>query len=119
MEIMMLKIRFLGKPKIDLDNSNNFEQLGSKTYALICLLTLSQFKPMSRDKIIGYLWPDSNDDAAKYNLRYNLWLVKKSIDVDKHGESFLLVNKECCSINKSFDFSCDILSFAKAFFLSL
>lgn len=85
------------------------DPFGAKAYALICLLVLNENKYLSREKIIGYLWPDSTDDAARYNLRYNLWLVKKSIQRDRNGHGFLHVDKECCSINQEYEFVSDIL----------
>ena len=31
----------------------------------------------AREKLAAYLWPDSAASAAKYNLRYTLWQIKK------------------------------------------
>jgi DNA-binding SARP family transcriptional activator len=104
----MLKIHFFGKSKIEYDGHVIGEQLGTKAYALICLLVLTEHSHLSRDKIIGYLWPDSNGDAARYNLRYNLWQIKKAIDNDRDGHPFLLVDKETCGINPKYDFQSDI-----------
>lgn len=105
----MLDIRFLGKVTIKYNGQNIEEQLGSKAIALICLLALNHRKYMSREKLEGYLWPDSDTEAAKYNLRYNLWLVKKNIGKDKDGGAFLYIDNECCGINSKYKFKCDII----------
>ena len=54
------------------------------------------------------MWPDSITEAARYNLRYNLWLIKKNIGPDDNKNTFLYVDNECCSINKDYEFECDI-----------
>ncbi|MDD3704746.1 MAG: BTAD domain-containing putative transcriptional regulator [Clostridiaceae bacterium] len=110
----MLSINFLGKPRVEYNGKKLEEQLGSKAIVLICLLILNEKRYMSREKLEGYLWPDSSTDAARYNLRYNLWLIKKNIGPDHNGHQFLHVDSDCCSINKEYEFECDtfdIMSF--------
>lgn len=99
----------MGKTKFEYDGKSILEQLGNKTAALICLLTLNRNKYLSREKIIAYLWPDSNEEAAKYNLRFNLWLIKKNISVDSQGNPFLHVDKDCCGISEKYKYHCDIV----------
>lgn len=105
----MLRISFLGKTLVEYNGKNITELLGNKTIALLCMLASNDRKSVSREKIIAYLWPDSNEDAAKYNLRFNLWLIKKNIGVDEDGNSLLCVDKESCSINEDYKYTCDIL----------
>lgn len=105
----MLNIYFLGKLKFEFDGVDITEKMGNKTAALVAILMLQQNKDISREKIIAYLWPDSNEEAAKYNLRYNLWLLKKILMPDDNGEQFLKIDKEYCSINSKYSFNCDIL----------
>ena len=109
----MLNLSFLGKSKIEYDGKEIEDKLGNKAIALVCLLVLNERRYLSREKIIGYLWPDSNTDAAKYNLRYNLWLIKKNILEDKKNNSFIKVDTECCSINSKYEFNCDIINIMK------
>ncbi|WP_324822628.1 AfsR/SARP family transcriptional regulator [Sinanaerobacter sp. ZZT-01] len=109
----MLNICFLGKLRFEWKGEAIEDQLGAKAFALICLLVLNKNRYLSREKIIGYLWPDSNEEAARYNLRYNLWLIKKNIGTDERGNTFLHIDKECCGINKEFNFTCDILDIMK------
>lgn len=109
----MLNICFLGKSRFEYDGIGFGDQLGNKAVALICLLALNEKRYLSREKIIGYMWPDSNAEAAKYNLRYNLWLIKKNIAPDKNGHQFLRVDNDCCCINKDYEFECDIIDIIK------
>lgn len=75
----MLNIYFLGKSIIEYNSKRLEDQLGTKAIALICILLLNEERHLSREKIEGHLWPDSNTEAARYNLRYNLWVIKKNI----------------------------------------
>lgn len=106
---IMLNLYFLGKTRIECNGKSVSDNFRNKTIALICLLVLNHHKHLSREKILDYLWPDSSEEAAKNNLRYNLWLIKKSIGPNPDGEEFLIVNKEYCGINKKYVFQCDIL----------
>lgn len=105
----MLKISFLGKFKIQYKEEDITDKVGVKTIALLALLVLQENREICREKVIAYLWPDSNEDAAKYNLRYNMWLLKKLIPTDENGESFLRIDKDFCGINFNYSFKCDLL----------
>lgn len=109
----MLSISFLGKSRIEYNGRRLEDQLGSKAVVLICLLVLNEKRYMSREKLEGYLWPDSNTEAARYNLRYNLWLIKKNIGPDDNKHPFLYVDNDCCAINKDYEFECDIFDIIK------
>ena len=109
----MLSISFLGKSKIKYNGNSVHENLGGKAIALLCLFVLREDSYLSRKKIESLLWPDSNIEAAKYNLRYNLWLIKKNIGDNEHGNSFLQIDNKFCRINRDYDFKCDIKSIMK------
>ncbi len=109
----MLNMYFLGKSKIEYNDKQLEDNLGNKAIALLCLLALKNKGYLSREKLVSYLWPDSNIEAARYNLRYNLWLIKKNIGTDEKGNYFLQIDNEFCSINKEYEFNCDILYILK------
>lgn len=109
----MLNMYFLGKSKIEYNDELLEDNLGNKAIALLCLLVLKDKGYLSREKLVSYLWPDSYIEAARYNLRYNLWLIKKNIGTDEKGNSFLRIDNEFCSINKDYEFNCDILHILK------
>ncbi len=103
----MLTINLLGKGAIFYDNECISDKLSSKLVALICLLVLNKNRNMSKEKIIAYLWPDSDDEAAKSNLRFNLWNIKKTIPQSGEGEDFILSGKDFCRINEKYPYRCD------------
>lgn len=105
----MLRIRFLGEIAVEYQDEDITSKFGGKTLALLCLLVLNQGKTLSREKITAYLWPDSNEDAAKYNLRYNLWTIKKYIGCDSREIEFLHIDRDRCGITDGYEYECDIL----------
>lgn len=110
----MLKLFFLGKVRIERDGEDIFEKLGNKTAMLIALLIVQKNGSMSREKLFSYLWPDSNEEAAKGNLRYNLWKINKIIGKDEHNNALIESNKEFYTINGAYDFFCDVFEIASA-----
>ncbi|WP_160201619.1 MULTISPECIES: AfsR/SARP family transcriptional regulator [Anaerotruncus] len=102
----------MGNLKILYRGKDITTQLGSKACALIFLLMESKGKGLSREKIIAYLWPDSKEEAARYNLRYNLWEIKKIIKEDADGNLFLLSDNNACKINENYAYGCDFIEAA-------
>lgn len=81
----MLQIRLFGKPQVICDGTDITPELGNKGCALLCILFLRGGEYYAREKLAAYLWPDSAASAAKYNLRYTLWKIKKSTDIGEAG----------------------------------
>lgn len=96
-----------------LDDADVSDQISSKAAAIIALVLMRETRQMRRSDIISYLWSESSDDAAKYNLRFNLWQIKKAL-VQADGESLLLVSKDDIKVNPNFSFLCDISEIEQA-----
>ncbi len=105
----MLQINLLGKTRIVCNGELLDKQLSTKAQALVYLLIAHNGKFLSREKIMAYLWPDSTPEAARYNLRYNLWQLKKLLPQDPAGRSLVLSEKDGCSIDPHYSFQCDLL----------
>jgi len=103
----MLSINMLGEVNITYKGEKIVDSLSNKTVAMICLLVLNREKDLSKEKIAYYFWPDSSEEASKYNVRYNLWAIGKLIPKDAAGETLIISGKDCCSINNKYRFSCD------------
>ena len=78
----MVEIKYLGITKIILNGKDITSKFGGKTLALLGLLLINNTGYISKEKLISYLWPESTEDAGKYNLRYNLWLIRKFLPRD-------------------------------------
>ena len=110
----MLDINFLGKVKIEYNGVDITDKFGAKTKALLSLLILNKDKPLNREKIILYLWPDSTEDSGKFNLRFNLWQLRNIIGSDERGNKFLHTGRSHCGINENYNYNCDVIDI-KAF----
>ena len=104
----MLKLKFLGQLKMEYDGKDLTSQVSGKSMALLAILLVERNHQASRRKLISYLWPDSDQEAGRYNLRYNLWQMKKLIPQELSGEHFLIITKDTCRINERFAYTSDL-----------
>ena len=102
----MLHIKLLGDMKLQTEEGP-IPGISEKGLALLALLFMEDSHQCRRYMLMDALWPDSTEEAAKYNLRYNLWMLKKHIPVDAAGESLLVVTREYCGINERYEYVCD------------
>ena len=110
----MLKIDFLGTLKIESEGMNITDKLSSKSQALIAILMTKKRLRCSRKELIGYLWPESSEEAAKYNLRFNLWQLRKTICAQPSGQPFLIITRDDCQINEKYSYQCDFRQIIEA-----
>lgn len=103
----MLKINFLGELHFEDRGTDITAKVSKKGAAILAVLMLHRKRKVRRRELIGYLWPESSEDAAKYNLRYNLWQLKKIFHED-HNVPLFMISKEECWINNMCDYWCDI-----------
>ena len=93
---------------------NITDKLSSKSQALIAILMTKKRLRCSRKELIGYLWPESSEEAAKYNLRFNLWQLRKTICVQPSGQPFLIITRDDCQINEKYSYQCDFRQIIEA-----
>lgn len=102
----VLEIHMLGDIDIRAGNESLLSKLSTKSIAIIALLLCHENKRVAREKIISMLWAESFETAS-YNLRYNLWNLKKILPQDE-GEDFILSTKEYCCINPKYRYESDV-----------
>jgi len=105
----VLSINMLGRITITYKGESIESKMSTKSIALICYLISNIGKKISRERLADYLWADSDGESSRYNLRHCLWSIKRIIQHNELGEDFIVCEKEFCSINKRYDFFCDIL----------
>ncbi len=106
----MLNIKLLGHTTITYKGKNITNDFSRKNIALLFLLIVNDKKYVTRDKIALYLWPESNEESSKYNVRYNLWMLSKSLPKDSKGNELIIIDKNSCTINNDYNYECDLLS---------
>ena len=68
---------FLGKPQFELDGQP-VALTSAKAVALLGYLAASH-EPQPRDRLLGLLWAESSEEAARKNLRNTLWTIRKTL----------------------------------------
>src|SRR5512137_2723061 len=85
----MLEIRFLGQFEVLLDGKPVLISTRNGQ-ALFAYLALNAGKAQRRERLAGLLWPDSSEESARGNLRYEIWLLRKAFG--SQGSSFFQVD---------------------------
>ncbi len=73
---MTTRLHLLGRPHAERDGVP--VELTAKAAALLGYLALSPDAP-PRERILGLLWGESAEDAARKNLRNTLWAIRKEL----------------------------------------
>ncbi len=107
-----LKGFFLGRVEFLLDKKPITHMVSQKAKALLCYLIMNANQPQNRDKLAGMLWESSSKESARYNLRFTLWSLRKSLDTTaKQQKYFLTPEKNICQFNAQSDFWIDVFQF--------
>lgn len=103
-----LLINLSGSPKLLLEQKDITEQLSSKSIAIITYIWMDSNKKISRKKMAQLLWEASDDNAARYNLRYNIWAINKFFRNLSNGENLLVCEKNHLTFDQRFTIKADI-----------
>lgn len=103
-----LEIYMLGNLKVLWNNKSILEKISNKSAGLLCYLAANREKKFSRDKLATYFWDSSNINSSRYNLRYNLWSLRKIMKQDKNDKEIILSTKDTCMMNPKANFYLDI-----------
>lgn len=76
---MTTKLYLLGRPHAQIDGRT--VDLPAKAAALLGYLALSS-DPQPRERVVGLLWGESSEDAARKNLRNTLWAIRKDLGAE-------------------------------------
>lgn len=82
-------------------------KLSAKSLAILIFLICHEQHRVTREKLASMFWGESFDTAT-YNLRYNLWNIKKVIPPDESGAEFLITSKDFCTINPAYRYASDL-----------
>ena len=102
-----LHINLLGNVEIYYDNKLLNSRLSGKSIGILAILLCNEYKKLAREKLAYMFWPECFDTAS-YNLRYNLWSIKKLIPNDEDNHEFIITDNKYCYINPDYDFKSDV-----------
>lgn len=71
------RLYFLGRPHFE-QNQQALPDVADKAVVLLAFLALSG-SPQPRERLLGLLWAESAEEAARKNLRNTLWRIRRSL----------------------------------------
>ncbi|MDW7667723.1 MAG: BTAD domain-containing putative transcriptional regulator [Bacillota bacterium] len=106
-----IQINMLGSPKITYNGTDITDKLSYKSAGILYYVSANNCS--SREKIAYTFWEGSSEDAAKYNLRYNLWSMNKIFkSSNKDDEPILEWNKNNLFLNENYEVDIDIKKYS-------
>lgn len=79
----MLRLRTLGGLTIEDENGPLTGAIARKrSLALLALVGLGNEQGLSRDRVLAYLWPESDTDRARNNLKQTLFQLRQDLHED-------------------------------------
>jgi TolB-like protein/DNA-binding SARP family transcriptional activator/Flp pilus assembly protein TadD len=90
-------LRLLGSPSVEGGDGNTLSGRVTQRHrlALLALLALAPEYRLTRDKLIGYLWPDSDGERARNLLNVALYNLRKAL-----GDGAILSNGDDLTLNQ-------------------
>jgi DNA-binding SARP family transcriptional activator len=105
----MIRLQALGGLDLDVGNAGRFApSLRPRVLALLALLLGAGTRAISRDKVLAYLWPNSDSDHARNSLKQALFTIRHHL-----GPSIV---QSCCGglrLDRSL-VACDVWEFEQA-----
>src|SRR5688572_4321336 len=106
----MLTLRLLGNATIQDDNSNlSGRAVQPRRIALLALLALSPRRSLTRDKLLAFLWPESDTEQGRHLLSVAVYELRKAI-----GETAILTARDDVSLSPDLNVDVDAFEAARA-----
>lgn len=82
-----------------------------KVRALLAYLAVEANRPHKRDTLIGLLWPDYPEQAARHSLRQALFNLRLALGDHTASPPYLLISRDAIQFNTESDYSLDLSQF--------
>ena len=102
-----LRIDLYGDVRIIFNDEDITQKFSKKSIGLIAYLLCTPSQQASKNTLKDLLWIDAGEKAA-YNLRFNLWNIKKNIP-EVGGENFIITSGNLCRINPNYPIEKNII----------
>ncbi len=102
-----LEVFSLGTLDIKLNNRSINEYMSGKAFGLLCYLAMNSDKVLNREKLVELFWGNSDSEAAKYNLRYTLWTLRRIFKNEK-AQDIIINVKNGCKISEAYKIITDV-----------
>ncbi len=105
----MFTLRLLGGASLDgPDGPVTGRAALRQRIALLALLAVEHPRPLSRDKLLAYIWPESGTDDARHQLRDSLYILRSAL-----GDDSVLSGGDDLRLNPD-RLACDLWEFEAA-----
>jgi DNA-binding SARP family transcriptional activator len=101
-----IEISVLGNPKIVYNDKDMTGKLSSKSLGIMCYIAGNE--SIGREKLAFMFWEESNEESAKYNLRYNIWSMNKLFKNEKLENPLIVSDGSRISFNDEYEIHSDI-----------
>ena len=111
MKLNEKKLYAFGHMDLVINDQSILGELSTKAIVLLCYLASHKGKVLSREKLASLFWDSGNMETARYNLRYNLWTLRKALRVKDSEKEIIISQKESCSFIVSKEIYVDVFHF--------
>lgn len=99
----ILKFKVMGTPRLWAGEEEITKELSKKAMALVSYLLFAPNQCVPREQLMTLLWGESDEKAARYNLRHNLWKIRRVMRVNHLADDWLEADNQFVRIvNKQF-----------------
>ena len=109
--LMHLALNFFGGFHATVDNLPIPESRAKRIEALLIFLAMEAARSHRRELLIGLLFPDMPDEAARTNLRQTLTRLRRAINDEAAAPPFLLSARESTQFNRDSNHTLDVVQF--------
>lgn len=108
-----LSMYLFGPLQVSLDGEPITSFESDKVRALLAYLALESEAPQRREKLVGLLWPNRPQRAARMNLRHALTNLRTAIGDRQATPPFLLISRQTIQFNRASDAWVDAIAFSR------
>jgi len=102
-----IRVKTLGSVQIWVGELEITKELSKKAIAIIIYILLSKDQKVSREKLMDLFWGDRNEKAARYNLRHNLWKIRRVFRMNNLEDDWLDADYQHIRISDSYSVETD------------
>lgn len=108
----ILRIFMFGGIKIFVGDRDITNEFPLKSLSVLCYLAYNKNTEIKRSKLVYMFWNDSSEEAARYNLRYNLWCIRKILRKYICNDTFIISQSQStCQFNCNTEHYIDTFEF--------
>src|SRR5207302_4380146 len=108
----MLQVRLLGQFDVRAEGKRVLIQRRAGQ-SLFAFLILTAGTTHRREKLAGLFWPNMLDEAARRNLRQELWRIRKAVSTPASSGDYFLAEEFSLGFNRNADYWLDVAQLEK------